>query len=92
MRKANDVFSILMVIFVAFAVWKYQRFSQQEKRFGAEQLGVALTNHEKIWGKPDSSIKSNGLVLFYDSENGLGHRYVFRFDDNEKLAGKYYDD
>lgn len=92
MKKAKDLFSIIMVILLGIAVWKWYAFSQQEKMFDAQPLDVSIANLENVWGKPDKIFEDTGIVYFYKSQNGLGHHYVFRFDKNQKLIGKYYDD
>lgn len=91
MKKVKDLFSILIVILTGFLVWSFYSYNQQETKFAAQKLGVSVSDFEEVWGKPDD-VGENGAVLFYKCKNGLGHRYVFRFDENNRLKGKYFDD
>ncbi|WP_284651154.1 hypothetical protein [Flavobacterium terrisoli] len=92
MKKIKSAFSIVMVILCGFVLWKWYAFSEQENKFALQKLDSSRIDLENIWGKPNKIINSDGIVLFYNSQNCLGHHYVFRFDENQKLIGKYYDD
>ena len=97
MRKAKDIFSILIIVLVTAVILRLCMGYKQTSRFEAQKLDVTLEQFKSDWGKPKKEFVYKGYgnetILMYDCYDFWGHNYVFKFDEkNQRLTYKYYDD
>ena len=84
--------SVLILIGVGFMIYKISESKRLVEKFESTKLNSNWSEIKTSWGIPDSEFNYDGnRLLKYSDGLGWGN-YIFVFDHNNNLVGKYFDD